>query len=128
MRTTMRKIGYMLLVVMLFACCGQSGETPLVYITRTGICFHQETCSYLGRSKIPITLAEAREKGYTPCSRCFGEEAAPAPDVPRADTNEQTVTQARRASQRCTAITKKGTRCKRTTTNPSGHCWQHEQQ
>lgn len=32
----------------------------------------------------------------------------------------------RSESVQCSATTKKGTRCKRTTTNLSGRCWQHE--
>jgi len=41
-----------------------------VYITRTGRKYHRGWCSYLRRSKIPITLQEACARGYTPCSRC----------------------------------------------------------
>jgi len=48
------------------------GEVPqdeIVYITNTGKMYHRETCSYLGSSKIAISLAEA-VKSYTPCSVC----------------------------------------------------------
>lgn len=41
-----------------------------VYITRTGKKYHRAGCSYLRRSKIPISLIEALARGYTPCSRC----------------------------------------------------------
>lgn len=43
-----------------------------VYITRTGKKYHGPNCSYLRRSKIPISLKEARAQGYTACSRCGG--------------------------------------------------------
>lgn len=46
-----------------------SGNT-IVYITKTGKKYHTSGCSSLRKSKIPITLAEAKAKGYTPCSRC----------------------------------------------------------
>lgn len=42
----------------------------VVYITRTGIRFHEETCRYLRKSKLPITIGEAEAKGYTPCKVC----------------------------------------------------------
>lgn len=40
-----------------------------VYVTKTGEKYHVYTCSYL-KSCIPITLEDAVEAGYTPCSRC----------------------------------------------------------
>ena len=45
-----------------------SGST--VYITRTGRKYHQGSCHYLRRSKIPISLSDAKARGYTPCSVC----------------------------------------------------------
>ena len=41
-----------------------------VYITKTGSKYHRESCSYLRKSSIPISLQDAISKGYTPCSRC----------------------------------------------------------
>lgn len=38
--------------------------------TKIGKKYHRRSCSYLRRSKIPISLKEACERGYTPCSRC----------------------------------------------------------
>ena len=45
-------------------------DNPIVYITRTGKKYHREGCSTLKSSKIPITLKEACERGYKPCSLC----------------------------------------------------------
>lgn len=45
-------------------------EETIVYITRTGKKYHTEDCRYLSKSKIPITLKEAIQRGYTPCSVC----------------------------------------------------------
>lgn len=45
-----------------------SGE--VVYITRTGIRFHEGNCRYLRKSKLPTTVGEAEAKGYTPCKVC----------------------------------------------------------
>ncbi len=45
-------------------------EDVTVYITRTGSKYHRGSCSYLRKSRIPISLKEAKRRGYTPCSRC----------------------------------------------------------
>ena len=44
-------------------------EDVTVYVTRTGKKYHRDGCSSLRRSKIPISLAEAKQQ-YGPCSRC----------------------------------------------------------
>jgi competence protein ComEC len=41
-----------------------------VYITKTGKKYHRATCRYLSKSKIPITLKDAKANGYTACSVC----------------------------------------------------------
>ena len=40
-----------------------------VYVTKTGKKYHSKNCSSLRRSKIAISLVEAKQK-YGPCSRC----------------------------------------------------------
>lgn len=40
-----------------------------VYVTKTGTKYHTSGCRYLSRSKIPMSLYDAR-KLYTPCSVC----------------------------------------------------------
>ena len=47
-------------------------ETPqevTVYVTKTGKKYHLGSCSYLRRSKTPMSLVDAKRR-YTPCSRC----------------------------------------------------------
>jgi hypothetical protein len=41
-----------------------------VYITKTGKKYHTATCRYLSKSKIPISLKDAKANGYTACSIC----------------------------------------------------------
>jgi competence protein ComEC len=48
---------------------GATGGT-IVYVTATGHCYHRAGCRYLARSKIAMTLAQARVQGYRPCSVC----------------------------------------------------------
>jgi len=45
-------------------------KTQTVYITRTGKKYHRDGCRYLVKSKVPITLKEAKQQGYTPCKVC----------------------------------------------------------
>ncbi len=41
-----------------------------VYITKTGKKYHTATCRYLAKSKIPMSLKDAKAKGFTACSVC----------------------------------------------------------
>ena len=52
----------------------QATDGTTVYITRTGKRYHREGCSSLSRSKIVITLSDAKARGYTPCQRCSPPE------------------------------------------------------
>lgn len=42
-----------------------------VYITKTGNKYHKFGCQYLDESMYETTLSDAKEKGYTACSRCW---------------------------------------------------------
>lgn len=42
----------------------------IVYITKTGTKYHSGGCGYLKKSKIEITLAQAKTSGYSACSKC----------------------------------------------------------
>jgi len=44
-------------------------QSITVYITRTGSKYHRNGCRYLSKSKIPITLNDAKQN-YGPCSVC----------------------------------------------------------
>jgi len=41
-----------------------------VYVTNTGKKYHKSSCSYLSKSKISISLEDAKSSGYTACKRC----------------------------------------------------------
>jgi micrococcal nuclease len=47
----------------------RNANAVTVYATRTGKCYHREGCYHLSRSKIPISVEEARKR-YRPCSAC----------------------------------------------------------
>lgn len=44
----------------------------IVYITKTGNKYHKQDCYYIrGRNTLTITLSEANNQGYLPCSVCY---------------------------------------------------------
>lgn len=43
---------------------------PTVYITKTGAKYHSGACRCLSKSKIPISLKDAKRRGYDPCGIC----------------------------------------------------------
>ncbi|MBM7561961.1 hypothetical protein [Fusibacter tunisiensis] len=51
---------------------GLSFESSTVFITNTGVKYHLESCFHLRKSKIPIDLQEAVNRGYTSCKNCYG--------------------------------------------------------
>jgi competence protein ComEC len=48
----------------------QQPKEQTVYITKTGKKYHTATCRYLSRSKIPVSLKDAKANGYSACSVC----------------------------------------------------------
>lgn len=49
---------------------GAVSNDPVVYLTKTGDCYHLEGCASLSKSKIPSTLSKAVAAGYKACSKC----------------------------------------------------------
>lgn len=45
-------------------------NSQTVYVTKTGKKYHNDGCSSLRKSKIPMSLSEAQAQGYTPCKNC----------------------------------------------------------
>ena len=46
-------------------------NSAIVYVTNTGSKYHKDSCSYLKKSKIQMSLSEAQSQGYTACSKCY---------------------------------------------------------
>jgi len=55
----------------------EENQRELVYVTRTGTRYHREDCDYLFKSKIPMKLEDAKNKGYIPCKVCVTKTAKP---------------------------------------------------
>jgi hypothetical protein len=112
---------------LLFLAIGVSAAGQSVFITRTGVKYHDGSCEHLHSSKIPITLSEALNRGYTPCNVCRPDRevstAAEMPDNSKVETDS--TANEKQPSARCSAMTKAGTRCQRAATS-NGRCWQHQ--
>ena len=63
-------LGFFLAVFILVSPALAAGGNTVVYITRTGECYHTGSCRYLKKSKIEITLADAVARGYRACKVC----------------------------------------------------------
>jgi hypothetical protein len=122
-------------LVQLQGCAFSQTDDLTVYITRTGNKYHKSSCQYLKHSRIGIRLSVAKEQGYTACSACHpvGSKNPAAPVAPKQQRQQQQIQQVHGSgektmtvSHQCIAKTKSGSRCKRTTRNANGKCWQHQ--
>lgn len=118
------------IAVLQFLLCGIL-LAQTVFITKSGKKYHTENCSSLRSSSIPITLSEAIQKGYTPCSRCnpptYSGSSTNTNKSQLIDNSAPTLNSDNKYSttKRCIAITKKGTQCTRNAEEGSDYCWQH---
>lgn len=121
-------------VAMLFIAASpratSSADDEIVYVTKTGKCYHRENCSSLRSSKIAMKLSEAAAK-YRPCKVCKPPVLGASSDAgSKGDSEGKAVKPAPKrppsGDGQCLAITKKGTRCKRKAQSGSDYCWQHQ--
>lgn len=52
------------------SAAAQPAADTVVYITRTGACFHRAGCRYLAKSCFSIYRSQAVARGYRACSKC----------------------------------------------------------
>jgi len=52
------------------ATTASKSQSVTVFTTNTGSKYHVDGCSSLRKSKIPISLSDAKSEGLTPCSKC----------------------------------------------------------
>lgn len=57
-------------LLMLAAQAQKPSQESKVFMTKTGTKYHRDGCRYLKKSKIEITLADAKKKHLQPCSVC----------------------------------------------------------
>lgn len=79
----------------------------VVYVTHEGDKYHTAECRYAKLAQA-VKLSQAKADGKTACDHC----------KPNTKTGEK--------QMRCSAKTKEGKQCQRTTTDASGKCFQHK--
>src|SRR5690606_10146119 len=100
-----------------------------VFTTKTGEKYHQESCRYLSKSKYRVDLKDAIQYGYDPCSVCKPPTRTSSGNRQASHfSSNQSSSRASNSSSsatQCTGKTQAGNRCKRTTKNSNGRCYQH---
>lgn len=66
-----KKIKFITTLLLLTLIAFSVYAAEIVYVTKTGKKYHKEYCKSLKKSKIPIELNQAKQKGYTPCKLCW---------------------------------------------------------
>lgn len=121
----------------LFILCSQ-GFAQQVYITKTGEKYHEGTCRYLSRSKIPKDLKDVIDY-YDACKVCKppatvskavkkspAKKTSPVKKPAYVPAKKRVPAKSKATSVQCSGRTKAGARCKRMTTSSSGKCYQHD--
>ncbi|MBS5620902.1 MULTISPECIES: hypothetical protein [Eubacterium] len=75
MKTIKKSFLLICFALFLTGCGGKSTDSDIsddtiVYITNSGTKYHEEGCRYLKHSSIEISLTDAIDEGYDPCSVC----------------------------------------------------------
>ena len=120
---------YLLLLAVLIVFLAKTADAQVVYITKTGTKYHEETCRYLSHSKYPVSLVNAKERSYEPCKVCRPTTTVTQEKVEIDKTKiiDPPKTEKNAVAKQCSATAKTtGNRCRRMTKNVSGKCWQHE--
>ena len=106
---------------------GFQASDQSVYITKTGEKYHKSGCHFLKNSKKEITLNKAFQLGFSACSVCKPNSNTITKSATSVISlyNKTSTTAQKVASTQCKGKTKSGTRCKRMTREPYGHCYQH---
>ena len=122
-------LGYLFTAVFLLAVQLQA---QTVYITKTGVRFHKESCRY-SKTGWASDLAAAKKRGLTACLVCKPSSTETREAKPISLTSESKKVEPRKetkptqtTSNKCRATTKAGSRCSRKSAAGSSYCWQHE--
>ena len=49
----------------------EKSDSGFCFVTSSGTKYHRSGCSYLKKSSTKMTVQEAKDCGYSPCSRCY---------------------------------------------------------
>jgi hypothetical protein len=116
-------------IAVLWLVMSWSVNAQTVYKTPSGEKYHTATCRYVKNVSEKIEVSSAQQQGLSPCSMC----KPPIGTATQSDkASSQTLglksneAQGESKATQCAGKTKSGARCKRTTRNSNGYCFQHE--
>ncbi len=119
----MKPLKIILIMAVVFISHISSAQTK-VFVTEKGKSYHEKSCRLLPKKHIVTTIKRAKVKGYNACKVCVPKKSKQKMSAKK-ETKPKKVSTTKKTSTRCTAITQKGSQCKRRTRNTSGRCWQH---
>ncbi len=115
----MKQRYYIVLFVFLLSCSKEKLQT--VYIASKGKkYFHAKGCRLQGNNKEAIGINDAISANYKACKFC-------QPSYKKVENKKykRSFSAKKSTSVKCSARTKKGSRCSRKTRSSSGRCYQH---
>ena len=115
------------LFFLLFSLVQLSAQT--VYKTPSGNKYHTSTCRFVKNVSHALDIAEARSKGLTACSVCRPTSSTGSLGFSSSGSGlgiKPGEARGISSAVQCKGKTKTGARCKRTTKNINGYCFQHE--
>jgi len=115
-------------ILVIFVIYYGESYSQTVYVTKSGKKFHTADCRYINYNSISLELKQAVDFGYSPCKVCKPVSGLDSYNYyPNPDKERQNdfIEKENYSKVQCSAITKKGTQCKRMTKSPNGYCWQH---
>lgn len=119
-----------ILLTLFIVLLGGHVHSQTVYKTPSGKKYHTQSCRYVKNVSSSLSTQDAINMGLGPCTQC-----KPGTQVgrqlirsnPHLGIKPGEAQGKRVEAVRCKGQTKKGTRCKRTTKNINGYCFQHEE-
>lgn len=108
---------------LLFFFFSLSVTAQTVYRTPSGQKYHRAGCGTVRKVSSALSVENAGRAGLAPCKVCKPPISGSAALGIRKSEKKMSGTN---SLNRCTSITKKGTRCKRTTRIENGRCFQHQ--
>lgn len=120
----MKKTFFVLVVLM--SCISKMLIGQIVYIAHSGTKFHESSCRTLAKGKTAIELSSALADRYVACKICKPNQTIAGIEKTKSIINPNEYQENNSTTTQCTAKTKAGTRCSRTTKSSNYKCWQHK--
>lgn len=117
---------FVALLIVLYSCTKVDvTEVQSVYRTPHGSKYHIYTCRMVENTSAELTVEEAVEQGFTPCSFCDPPALGQSGNNFDSLTISHTMPGEKKVSTQCLGLTQKGERCMHSTKNTNGYCSQH---